>query len=296
MGPNLDVGFLRTLLRLEGVQRRRGEINAKLGLAHRDRLVLGSPCRGLRSDVGGKSCASCCGDPRVLCWVNAFAGVDDLTRRIAPDQTSRKHGEGPGDTSDERWDEWARGRAGPSVDAEPDSRSSLGEGAVAASNGRSGVAQLHEHVTAVIHYGHPQTACRAAPLRRAPLAPWLWMRLFVTGNPVPAEALRVRQSQPRSGGAQPEPLVVLDGRTNAILAHPAHPALRSAHAADARHAALRAATRQPNSRTWPTAWTSQPGHRAHTYCTFTCSSASVTVSTISGLCCTISSTSLRPQR
>jgi len=82
MGPNLDVGFLRTLLRLEGVQRRRGEINAKLGLAHRDRLVLGSPCRGLRSDVGGKSFASCCGDPRVLCWVNAFAGVD-LTRRIA---------------------------------------------------------------------------------------------------------------------------------------------------------------------------------------------------------------------
>ena len=147
MGPNLDVGFLRTLLRLEGVQRRRGEINAKLGLAHRDRLVLGSPCRGLRSGVGGKSFASCCGDP-----LSPASGVDDLTRRIAQDQTSRKHGEGPRDTSDERWDEWARGRAGPSVDAEPDSRSSLGEGAVAASNGRSGVAQLQEHVTAVIHW------------------------------------------------------------------------------------------------------------------------------------------------
>ena len=43
---------------------------------------LGRPVAafGQRSVVGGF--ASCCGDPRVLCWVNAFAGVD-LTRRIA---------------------------------------------------------------------------------------------------------------------------------------------------------------------------------------------------------------------
>ena len=81
-GPNLDVGFLRILLRLEGVQRRRGEINANLAWPTGTGWSLGRPVAafGQRSVVRGF--ASCCGDPRVLCWVNAFAGVD-LTRRIA---------------------------------------------------------------------------------------------------------------------------------------------------------------------------------------------------------------------